>query len=121
MVNFGDSLSDVGTYETQLVAANGGGHYSINGNLGATGLLHINWTEYLAATLQLTQPCAAETGLDVGAAPLASLSPMTFRRLPGTAPCLSYAQGGARVTNPVGPGNAAVHNARRHPAAPSAS
>src|ERR1700756_4663793 len=62
MVNFGDSLSDVGTYDVGVVQAQGGGHFSING-AGATGLLYINWTEFLAATLHLSQPCAAETGL----------------------------------------------------------
>ena len=39
VVNFGDSLSDVGSYRVGTVAALGGGKYTIN---GATGL---NWTE----------------------------------------------------------------------------
>ena len=107
MVNFGDSLSDVGSYNVGAVALQGGGYFSING-AGATGLLHTNWTEFLAGTLQLTQPCAAETGLNtiqaiVGVPPVAA----TFHDT-GAAPCLNYAQGGARVTNPVGPGNAAL-------------
>ena len=42
MVNFGDSLSDVGSYNVGVVKAQGGGHYSING-VGATGLPRINW------------------------------------------------------------------------------
>jgi outer membrane lipase/esterase len=105
MVNFGDSLSDVGSYNVGAVALQGGGYFSING-AGATGLLHTNWTEFLAGTLQLTQPCAAETGLNtiqaiVGVPPVAA----TFHDT-GSTPCLNYAQGGARVTNPVGPGNA---------------
>jgi len=107
MVNFGDSLSDVGSYDVGAVALSGGGHFSING-VGATGLLYINWTEFLAATLQLTQPCAAETGLDtieavVGVPPV----PPTFHDT-GATPCLSYAQGGSRVTLQPGPGNAAL-------------
>jgi phospholipase/lecithinase/hemolysin len=107
MVNFGDSLSDVGSYNVGAVALQGGGHFSINGQ-GATGLLYTNWTEFLAAQLQLTQPCAAETGLNtiqaiVGVAPV----PATFHDT-GASACLSYAQGGSRVTNPVGPGNAAL-------------
>jgi outer membrane lipase/esterase len=109
MVNFGDSLSDVGSYDVGVVQLQGGGHFSINGK-GATGLLYINWTEFLAATLQLTQPCAAETGLNtiqavVGVPPVA----IAFHDT-GTAPCLNYAQGGARVTALVGPGNAALFN-----------
>jgi outer membrane lipase/esterase len=110
MVNFGDSLSDVGTYDVGFVAASGGGHYSINGT-GATGLLYTNWTEFLAAQLQLTQPCAAETGLDTipGAIPGASPVAPAFHNT-GATPCYSYAQGGSRVTNPVGPGNANLFN-----------
>ncbi|HEX4510781.1 MAG TPA: SGNH/GDSL hydrolase family protein, partial [Burkholderiaceae bacterium] len=109
MVNFGDSLSDVGSYDVGAVALSGGGHFSING-VGATGLLYINWTEFLAATLKLTQPCAAETGLDtiqavVGVPPVAA----TFHDT-GSAPCLNYAQGGSRVTLQPGPGNVALFN-----------
>jgi phospholipase/lecithinase/hemolysin len=110
MVNFGDSLSDVGSYAVGAVALQGGGHFSINGQ-GATGLAYTNWTEFLAAQLQLTQPCAAETGLAtiqavVGVPPVAP----TFHDT-GATPCLNYAQGGARVTAAVGPGNAALFNA----------
>ena len=104
MVNFGDSLSDVGTYKTTIVGANGGGHYSINGDLSAAGLPYTNWTEYLAATLHLTQPCAAETGL-------ASVGGLFFlaQATADSATCLSYAQGGSEVTNPYGPGNAYLY------------
>jgi outer membrane lipase/esterase len=107
MVNFGDSLSDVGSYDVGAVALQGGGYFSING-AGATGLLYTNWTEFLAATLQITQPCAAETGLNtiqaiIRVPPVAAVFHDT-----GATPCLNYAQGGARVTNPVGPGNAAL-------------
>jgi outer membrane lipase/esterase len=110
MVNFGDSLSDVGSYDVGAVALQGGGHFSINGQ-GATGLLYINWTEFLAAQLDLDQPCAAETGLNtiqavVGVAAVAA----TFHDT-GDSPCLNYAQGGARVTNAYGPGNAYYFNA----------
>ncbi len=110
VVSFGDSLSDVGTYDVGVVAAAGGGHYSINGK-GATGLPYINWTEFLAGTLQLPQPCAAETGLDTlpvapGYAPVAH----TFHDTPSTGNCTNYAQGGARVTDLHGPGNAFYFN-----------
>ena len=109
MVNFGDSLSDVGSYDVGVVKLQGGGHYSING-LGATGLLYTNWTEFLAATLKLSQPCAAETGLT----PVAPFVPTigdetpTFHDASNGGTCTSYAQGGSRVTIDVGPGNAAL-------------
>jgi len=79
---------------------------------GATGLLWINWTEFLSATLGLAAPCAAETGLNtiqavVGAPPV----PATFHDASTGGTCTNYAQGGARVTNPVGPGNALLFNA----------
>jgi outer membrane lipase/esterase len=84
-VAFGDSLSDVGTYAVGPILAAHGGQYTING----TGK---NWTELMAAQLGLPVPCAAETG---GFGVVVTVS----------AGCTGYAQGGARVTNPVGPGN----------------
>ena len=110
MVNFGDSLSDVGSYDVGVVKLQGGGHFSINGT-GATGLLYINWTEFLAGTLQLTQPCAAETGLTPvqGVVPIIGDETPTFHDT-GATPCLSYAQGGSRVTAAVGPGNVNLFN-----------
>ena len=111
MVSFGDSLSDVGSYDVGVVKAQGGGHYSING-LGATGLLWTNWTEFLAATLQLPAPCAAETGLTPVAPYVPSLGDETptFHDASNAGTCTNYAQGGSRVTNPVGPGNKALLN-----------
>ena len=92
-VVFGDSLSDVGTYAVGTVAALGGGKYTVN---GATSK---NWTEIIAAELSLPAPCAAQTGLD-GLASQGFSVPVK-----NNANCLNFAQGGARVTNPVGPGN----------------
>jgi len=99
MVTFGDSLSDVGTYATAgLVAASGGGgKYTVNGPTAK------NWTELIAAQAGVSALCAAETGLESYAA-LASLA----QAIAFHAGCTSYAQGGARVTDPVGPGNKAV-------------
>ncbi|MGM9491619.1 SGNH/GDSL hydrolase family protein [Ideonella sp. YS5] len=96
LVTFGDSLSDVGTYNVGIVATMGGGRYSIN-----TGDA-LNWTELLATTLGVDPLCPAETGLNSAAelgGPVATVD---------HAGCYSYAQGGARVTDPVGPGNAAL-------------
>ncbi|QYF95691.1 esterase [Massilia sp. PAMC28688] len=93
-VTFGDSLSDVGTYQVGAVAQLGGGKYTINGAAGK------NWTELLAATLALSAPCPAQQGLN-GTLPGFNV-PVT-----NNLNCTNYAQGGARVTNPAGPGNIA--------------
>jgi phospholipase/lecithinase/hemolysin len=109
MVNFGDSLSDVGTYRVSFVAAAGGGYYSINGDTSAA-IPHTNWTEFLAATLQLPAPCAAETGLDTATNPQLPYPPVPPVFHDAGKACVDYAQGGARVTDPHGPGNAFYFN-----------
>jgi outer membrane lipase/esterase len=103
-VTFGDSLSDVGTYRVGTIAQLGGGKYTINGNnTTINAALHgKNWTELLAAQLGLAAPCAAVTGLDGDATKGFSVPVANFTS------CTGYAQGGARVTNPVGPGNKLV-------------
>ncbi|TFW33230.1 SGNH/GDSL hydrolase family protein [Massilia horti] len=101
-VSFGDSLSDVGTYAVGPIAAMGGGKYTINGNNTSTSpdLTGKNWTELVAAQLGLPAPCAAQTGLQGDAKQGFSVAVVNNNN------CLNYAQGGSRVTNPVGPGNA---------------
>jgi len=102
MVSFGDSLSDVGTYKVGTVAALGGGMYTVNGVAGAIGASPTpskNWTELISVQAGLPVPCPAQTGLD-GAAAQGFSVPVVNR-----AGCYGYAQGGSRVTNPVGPGN----------------
>lgn len=96
LVTFGDSLSDIGTYKVGVVAAMGGGHYTVNGGGGE------NWTELLAKQAGVSAPCAAQTGLN--SAPALG-GPVAVEDHSG---CFSYAQGGARVTNAIGPGNAAL-------------
>jgi phospholipase/lecithinase/hemolysin len=94
LVTFGDSLSDVGTYEVGIVANLGGGKYIVNGTAES-----LNWTELLASTIGVAPLCAAQTGLNSVAelgGPVAEVN---------HAGCTSYAQGGARVTDPIGPGN----------------
>jgi outer membrane lipase/esterase len=93
IVSFGDSLSDVGTYRVSTIAAVGGGKYNVNGPLG------MNWTEKLAEGLKLKTPCAAQTGLN---SVIPSIPPAAVTNRAG---CYGYAQGGARVTHPIGPGN----------------
>lgn len=97
VVSFGDSLSDVGTYKTATVNALGGGKYTVNGTGGTI------WIERVAADRGLAAPCAAQVGL-------ASFGPLaSFAQAPATVSgCFGYGQGGSRVTNPVGPGNAAL-------------
>jgi phospholipase/lecithinase/hemolysin len=90
-VSFGDSLSDVGSYRVGPIAAAGGGQFTINA-ASATPATPINWTELTAASLGLGA-CAASTG-GFGVATTSH---------PG---CFGYAQGGARVTDPAGVGNA---------------
>lgn len=100
-VAFGDSLSDVGSYNVGTVAALKGGKFNINGDntaINAT-LTGKNYTELLAAQLGLPAACAAYTGLDGNAAQGFSVPVVQH------AGCYIYAQGGARVTNPVGIGN----------------
>lgn len=106
-VSFGDSLSDVGTYNVGTVAALKGGKFTINGDNTAINptLTGRNWTELVAAQLGLPAPCAAMTGLEGNAAQGFSVARVNH------AGCYGYAQGGARVTNPVGPGNAATGSA----------
>lgn len=101
LVSFGDSLSDVGSYAVGTVAAVGGGKFTINGNNTAKAptLTGKNWTELMAVQFGLPAVCAAQTGLDGDPAKGFSVPVVNH------AGCLSYAQGGARVSNPIGPGH----------------
>ena len=96
LVSFGDSLSDVGSYRIGAIAQLGGGEYSIN---GATG---VNWIELLAASAHVPAPCAAQTGLQ---STIPNIPPVAVADHAG---CYAYGQGGARVTDPIGIGNAAL-------------
>ncbi len=98
LVSFGDSLSDVGSYAVSGVAAVGGGKFTVN------GVGNKIWVEDLAGALGVAAPCAAQTGLN------AIEAVVGFPPVPATlhTGCFAYGQGGARVTNPVGPGNVAL-------------
>ena len=104
-VTFGDSLSDVGSYAVGGVALQGGGQYTINGDATSVNpeLTGKNYTTVIAAQLGLAAPCAAQTGLQGST----STNPALNFAVPVTmnANCFNYAQGGARVTIPYGPGN----------------
>lgn len=99
-VTFGDSLSDVGTYAVGTIAALGGGEFTINGDNTAINpaLTGKNWTELMAAQFGLPAPCAAETGLK--GTTTGFMVPIVMH-----AGCFGYAQGGARITELIGPGN----------------
>lgn len=101
MVTFGDSLSDVGTYDVGTIQAVGGGRFTVNSFLAPNVPAPTNYTELLSATLNLKAPCPAETGLAGNAAYGFSVPVTMF-----TPQCTSYAQGGSRVTIPYGIGNA---------------
>lgn len=95
VVTFGDSLSDVGTYRTAGMAALGGGKFTVNdGDI---------WVELVAKDRGLTPPCAAEIGLESSGAVASLAQASSFQDA-----CFGYAQGGARVTNPIGPNNKAL-------------
>jgi phospholipase/lecithinase/hemolysin len=103
-VTFGDSLADVGSYAVGSVAALGGGKFTINGDATAVHpeLVGKTWTEMLASVFGLPPPCAAQTGLQGD--PARGLAvPVT--NVPG---CYGYAQGGARITDPIGFGHPAT-------------
>lgn len=98
-VVFGDSLSDVGTYDVGTIQLAGGGRYTVNSMVNGAPA-PTNWTELLAAQLDLSAPCPYETGL-AGDAQYGFDVPVITNTS-----CTSYAMGGAMVTNPYGPGNA---------------
>jgi phospholipase/lecithinase/hemolysin len=99
MVNFGDSLSDVGTYRVGAIAAVGGGQFTVNGAAPR------NWTEDLAVEAGLAAPCAAQTGL------LSNIPGFTGAAVVNHPECNNYAQGSARVTLPLGPNAAGLQAA----------
>ena len=100
IILFGDSLSDVGTYHVGTVKALGGGKFTINGQSPTQSALTGRvWVEVLADHMDLPEPCAAQTGLDGD--PTKGFSVPVVKH----AGCYNYAQGGSRVSHPIGPGN----------------
>lgn len=105
LVSFGDSLSDLGTYNVGTIAGlgagtGGAGRWTVNSAAGGD-----MWTERLAAVLGVPKPCPAETGLLPNMPGIVG-APVTAK--PG---CFSYAQGSARVQSPLGPSSAALQAA----------
>ena len=99
MVVFGDSLSDIGSYKVGVVAAVGGGKWTVNSPTAK------NWTESIAAQFNLPTPCAAQTGL------LSIIPGITAVPVQNFSACRNYAQGSSRVTSPFGPSSIAIQQA----------
>ena len=95
VVSFGDSLSDPGAYKVGDIIGQGGGMFTVNGVVGAVGADPVpsyNWAQLVSAAAIGQVTCAArEGGYGV---------PVVTK--PG---CTNYAQGGSRVTLPMGQGN----------------
>ena len=110
IVSFGDSLSDVGSYRTAGMVAfvNTKNSFPL-AETTHTGKFTVNspdaknWIELIAAQFGVAAPCPAQTGLTPPTgSPLAGVGATPTDHTE----CFAYGQGGARVTNPVGPGNA---------------
>lgn len=96
VVSFGDSLSDAGTYKAGPIVTLGGGMFTVNGIVGAPGAEPVpsyNWAQLVSAAAIGKVNCAARNG-GFGVAETA------------VAGCTNYAQGGSRVKDPIGVGNA---------------
>jgi outer membrane lipase/esterase len=96
VVSFGDSLSDAGTYKAGPIVALGGGMFTVNGIVGAPGAEPVpsyNWAQLVSAAAIGKVSCAARNG-GFGVTETA------------VAGCTNYAQGGSRVKDPIGVGNA---------------
>ncbi len=97
MVSFGDSLSDIGSYNVGSIAGlgqatGGAGRFTVNGTTGGQ-----IWTERIAALLPVAPTCSAQTGMFPS--PQTGLTGAPATAKPG---CTNYAQGGSRVSNPLG-------------------
>lgn len=101
VVSFGDSLSDPGAYKadptSSVVAQLGGGLFTVNGIVGAVGSEPVpsyTWAQLVSAAATGQVSCAARIG--GFKVPVSNITG-----------CTNYAQGGSRVTDPVGTGHAA--------------
>jgi outer membrane lipase/esterase len=112
VIAFGDSLSDVGTY-TPATSVNGltagtapyfGGKFTTNAHTGYTTASNTSiantWVEWVSARLGV-----AITPAEVGFATTRVPCPAAATGLAAT--CTGYAQGGSRVTDPIGIGKTA--------------
>jgi outer membrane lipase/esterase len=95
VVSFGDSLSDPGAYKVGSIATLGGGLFTVNGINGAIGAdpsPSYTWAQLVSAAAVGSPSCAARVGgFGVSVSTIAG--------------CTNYAQGGSRITNPMGTGN----------------
>ena len=107
-VSFGDSLSDVGSYQPGLIGSLGGGQFTINAASSVKAFTPTNWTEMSSVKLGLGMPCAAQKGLDNGSGAAPGTPAGTVIPVVNTTTCTGYGQGGARITSAVGIGNKAA-------------
>lgn len=99
VVSFGDSISDVGTYQVGTIAALGGGKFTVNGTGGKV------WTEFLAEALGTPAQCAAQTGM----LPNNGVTGAAVQDAPA---CANYAQGSSRISSSgTGPNGVALQAA----------
>lgn len=96
LVSFGDSLSDVGNEKVGTIAAIGGGKWTVNSPTAR------NWTEVIAADIDVAAPCSAQTGL------LPNIPGFTGAAVTQHTECNNYAEGSARVSNIFGPNSATL-------------
>ena len=94
LVAFGDSLSDSGAYQVGTVNTVGGGKFTVNSSTSKV------WVENVAASLGFANACTAETGLP-NVLPAAQNQGFQGAPLVEFLSCTNYAQGAARVNNPI--------------------
>lgn len=94
LVVFGDSLSDSGAYKVGTVDAVGGGRFTVNSSSAKV------WAENVAQSLGFANACTAQTGLP-SILPYAASQGFLGDPIVEYTSCTNYAQGAARVTNPI--------------------
>lgn len=94
LVVFGDSLSDTGAYKVGTVEAVGGGRFTVNSSSSKL------WVENVAQSLGIGNACTAQTGLP-NVLPYATNEGFIGAPIVEYTSCTNYAQGAARVTNPI--------------------
>jgi phospholipase/lecithinase/hemolysin len=94
LVVFGDSLSDSGAYKVGTVDAVGGGKFTVNSPSAKV------WVENVAQSLGFANACTAQTGLP-SILPFAASQGFFGASIVENNSCTNYAQGAARVTNPI--------------------
>lgn len=101
VVSFGDSLSDLGTYGPATSLAGNGSAPFFGGRFSTNSAAATTWVENIAASLGIVI-----TPAEMGFAGQSLACPAALASATLAGSCTGYGQGGARVTDPVGIGNA---------------